>query len=135
MIEEFTGIGMRISEKMDILGLKQVDIIKTTGISKTAISNYVNGNRVPDTMSIYKLSKVLNVSIEWLLTGEETVVHNDNSDMTGDESDMIAKFRALEYEDQRDTLDIIDMKYNRRIKKETSSTSSNGGGAGKNETA
>lgn len=135
MIEEFTGIGMRISEKMDILGLKQVDIIKITGISKTAISNYVNGNRVPDTMSIYKLSKVLNVSIEYLLTGEETVAHNDNTDMTGDESDMIAKFRTLEYGDQRDTLDIIDMKYNRRIKKEASSTSNNGGGAGKNETA
>jgi hypothetical protein len=51
--------------------------------------------------------------------------------MTDDERSMIAKFRVLEYEDQQDTLDIIDMKYNRHIKKEMSLTSSNGGTGGK----
>ena len=71
MNENFEGVGMRISERMNLLGLKQIDIIKATGISKTAISNYVKGNRIPDTISIYKLSKILKVSIEWLLTGTD----------------------------------------------------------------
>ncbi|MBU5312250.1 helix-turn-helix domain-containing protein [Tissierella carlieri] len=144
MIENFTDIGVRISEQMSKLDLKQVDICKITGISKNAMSNYVNGNRVPDTMAIYKLSKVLKVSIEWLLTGEETALHEENLldteqiRMTDDERDMIAKFRILEYEDQQDTLDIIDMKYNRHIKKEMSLTLDDGEIARKadtNETA
>jgi transcriptional regulator with XRE-family HTH domain len=53
MIENFTDIGVRISDQMDKLDLKQVDICRITGISKNAMSNYVNGNRVPDTMAIY----------------------------------------------------------------------------------
>lgn len=71
MNEDFKGIGTRIIERMKVLGLKQVDIIRETGISKTAISNYVNGNRIPDTLSIYKLSQALETSIEWILTGKE----------------------------------------------------------------
>ena len=53
MIENFTDIGVRISDQMDKLDLKQVDICRITGISKNAMSNYVNGNRAPDTMAIY----------------------------------------------------------------------------------
>ncbi len=79
----------------------------------------------------------MKVSIEWLLTGEETTSYKNSLldaepiRMTDDERSMIAKFRVLEYEDQQDTLDIIDMKYNRHIKKEMSLTSSNGGTGGK----
>lgn len=136
MNENFSNIGVRISEKMDELDLKQVDICRITGISKNAISNYVNGNRVPDTMAVYKLSKALKVSIEWILTGEEAISpekdisKSELISMTSDEVDMITKFRELDYEDQQDAMDIIDMKYNRKVKKGTSSSLTNGGGAG-----
>ena len=144
MIENFSNIGQRISDRMNELNLKQIDICRITGISKNAMSNYVNGNRVPDTMAVYKLSKVLKVSIEWILTGEEIAPFEvsdskcELSPMTDDEVDMIIKFRKLDYEDQQDAMDIIDMKYNRKIKKEMSSSSTNGGTgeeAATNETA
>lgn len=65
-------IGERIKEKQLEYGYKQKEIIEKTGISKAAISNYVNGNRIPDTESALKLSNVLNISMEWLLTGKTT---------------------------------------------------------------
>ena len=55
-------IGTRIKERQKILGLKQKDIIEKTGISKAAISNYVNGGRIPEAEALYKISKILNTS-------------------------------------------------------------------------
>ena len=71
MFENFNNIGKRLSEQMNRLNLKQVDICKITGLSKNAVSNYVNGNTIPDTLSIYKLSQALDTSIEWILTGKD----------------------------------------------------------------
>ncbi|WP_052344214.1 helix-turn-helix domain-containing protein [Bacillus ndiopicus] len=67
----FKGVGERIAAKIKEQKLKQIDVARATGISKNAISNYINGNRIPDTESIYKLATFFSVSIEWLLIGEK----------------------------------------------------------------
>lgn len=67
-----TDIGLRIKCKLDEFNLKQKDLVELTNLSKNTISNYISGNRIPDTNAIYKISKVLNTSIEWLLTGEKS---------------------------------------------------------------
>ena len=72
MIKNFKGVGERISKRLGEMGLKQVDVCNSINISKNTMSNYVSGKRIPDTMVIYKLSKFLSVSIEWLLVGEES---------------------------------------------------------------
>ncbi|MDD2401605.1 MAG: helix-turn-helix domain-containing protein [Clostridia bacterium] len=132
MVEKFEGINQRLTEKMNILNLKQKDVCKITNISKNAMSNYVNGNRIPDTLAIYKLSKALNVSIEWLLTGE-AVPTNENA------SQHNYKFSALDLEilklsheldvrDQKEIYDIILLKHKRvqQEKRGLSLTSTNG---------
>ena len=70
MSNDFKNIGERIEFKMKELNLKQVDISKKTGISKNAISNYVNDIRIPDNISCYKIAQILSVSMEWILTGK-----------------------------------------------------------------
>lgn len=140
-IENFTNVGERLSARMKDLKLKQVDICTMTGISKNAVSNYVSGNRTPDTLAVYKLSKVLDVTIEWILTGEELNINQsanntqrfeelkpeDAITLKSYEIDMINKFRILDQDDKQDTLDIIEMKYNRKVKRGTSSNSTSGG--------
>lgn len=79
LIENFNGVGERISKKLDEMGLKQVDVCSSIRISKNAMSNYVSGKRIPETMVIYKLSKFFSVSIEWLLTGKENELNNYHS--------------------------------------------------------
>lgn len=73
MKENFKGVGSRLRQKIIALGITQSTLCKQTNLSKNAMSNYINGNRIPDTTAIYKLSKALSVSVEWLLTGKETV--------------------------------------------------------------
>lgn len=82
-------IGLRIKERQKILKLKQKDIIEKTGLSKTAISNYINGARIPESEALYKISKILNTSMEWLLVGELT-----NENITLEEKKLIESYRT-----------------------------------------
>lgn len=69
-------ISDRIKQAMNLSNLKQVDIVnkakpleKETGIklSKTDLSQYVNGKVTPGQKKLYILAKTLNVSEAWLL--------------------------------------------------------------------
>lgn len=51
-------------------GLRWVDIANRSGLDKASISQYKNGVHVPEPDALYRLSVVLNVSMEWL-TGAE----------------------------------------------------------------
>ena len=103
MIENFEGVGPRIQQLMDNLVMKQVDIVRETGISKNALSNYINGNRIPDNKALYTLSKFFNVSMEWILTGENTCFCDSksfasselNTLLSSDEIELLSLYRNL----------------------------------------
>lgn len=69
MEQYFSHTGDRIRFLMELNDMKQINICRCTGISKNAVCNYINGNRVPDTIALFKLAELFSVSIEWLLTG------------------------------------------------------------------
>ena len=57
----------RIRQAMNEKRIKQADLVRATGISKSTISGYLSGRYIPRQSSIYKLAQALNVSIEWLM--------------------------------------------------------------------
>lgn len=60
-------IAQRIKEQMDILGLKQADIVEKTGINKGALSSYISGRYNPKQNNIYLLAKALDVNEAWIM--------------------------------------------------------------------
>ena len=56
----------RIRMAMQKAKMKQIDIVRETGIDKGALSSYLKGKYEPKQDVIYKLAKVLNVSEMWL---------------------------------------------------------------------
>ena len=56
----------RIKEAMAIRKMKQIDIVRATGIDKGSISHYVSGKYEPKQDAIMKLAKALNVDEMWL---------------------------------------------------------------------
>lgn len=89
-----TTFDTRLKEAMKDNNFKQIDIVeksahfyKETGvkISKTDLSQYVNGKTEPGNKKLYVLAKILNVSEAWLLgydvpkertSDEERTIHN-----------------------------------------------------------
>ena len=60
-------VSKRIKEAMNIRNLKQIDIVKQTGINKGALSSYIKGSYLPKDSNLEKLSQVLKVNKMWLL--------------------------------------------------------------------
>lgn len=61
------AISDRLKEGMELRQLKQVDIVKKTGINKGALSSYLSGKYEPKQNNIYLLAKALDVNEAWLM--------------------------------------------------------------------
>ena len=57
----------RIKEGMSLRGLKQVDLVEKTGISKGALSSYISGRYTPKQNNIFLIAKALDVNEAWLM--------------------------------------------------------------------
>ena len=64
-------IGKRISALRREKGLKQEDIAQALGVSSQAVSKWENDQSCPDISLLPKLAKLLGVSVDTLLSGEE----------------------------------------------------------------
>ena len=69
-----------MEEKLGLKGLKlirkqrkinQLKVATDLNISREALSHYENGKRSPDISMLRKLSEYFNVSIDFLINGEE----------------------------------------------------------------
>ena len=67
------NINERIVQRMSKLGLKQKDIVKRTGLTRGAVSQWINQPVSPKGENLWKLCEVLECSPQWLL-GETNVV-------------------------------------------------------------
>ena len=56
----------RMRSAMNKVGKKQADIVKETGINRSAISRYLSGEYEPKQDAIHKIAKCLDVSEMWL---------------------------------------------------------------------
>ena len=63
----------RIESQRKKINISQKELCKKCNIIDTTYSSWKNRNRLPSIDDIYVLSKILNVSIEWLITGTETL--------------------------------------------------------------
>ncbi len=127
----------RLVEAMHEKRVKQVQIKEAVGVSKGTVSNWVSGKTSPDGVSILKIAKFLNVSVDWLATGEggmnplpqhsiegiptsevQPPINNDEPEikltmdalkkfLNSNEGFLIEKFRSLSTENQQAVINII----------------------------
>ncbi len=63
---QFT-VAERMKEALRIRGMKQVDLMRMTGIDRGSLSSYVSGRYEPKQKAVYKLAQALAVNEAWLL--------------------------------------------------------------------
>lgn len=59
-------ISDRLREAMAVKNKKQIDLVRETGINRSAISRYLSGEYEPKSKPVYELAKALDVSEMWL---------------------------------------------------------------------
>ena len=69
--ETSENFSLRLLETMQRKGYNQQQLGDYANLSRGAVSKYVRGLALPKSMELYRISKVLGVSMEWLLDGIE----------------------------------------------------------------
>ena len=67
----------RLKELMNILNIKQTDIIEKTGIPKSAMSMYISGQRAPKQNRLSLIADAYNINEAWLMGYDVPMERND----------------------------------------------------------
>lgn len=117
-------IGNRIKERRKSLKITGAQIKNETGISTGNLSEIENGKSLPSAISIIQLAKVLHCTTDYILLGKTPKSElPDASDLRDEEIRLLNQFRSLDQVDCEEILMIVQMKYDRHMKKMESSLS------------
>lgn len=67
MKEQNATIAERLREALTDAGMKQIDLVRETGLDRGAVSSYLSGKYEPKQKAIYKMAAALSVSEAWLM--------------------------------------------------------------------
>lgn len=89
-------VSNRIKQAMELNGIRQVELVERTGLSKALVNHYVSG-RVENakTDKIYILAQALNVDPVWLM-GMDVPMRSDANKYSIDNARLVAKIREDE---------------------------------------
>lgn len=102
-------IGQRIKNRRRELKITQTQIQQETSISSGNLSCIENGKYLPSAIALLELSKILNCSIDWILTGESSISENQIILETREET-LVNGFRMLPDDEQNELIKILELK-------------------------
>lgn len=106
-------VGEKIQELLDWGGKNQKELAELSGVSQSAISDYIRNIRIPSIEAAQKIADALDVSLWVLLNGEALPVMT--LDMTEKERRLIGEYRRLTGS-EREAVDHVIQVYNERKK-------------------
>lgn len=71
--------GERLKYARTLRGFSQIDLANLAGSSRSMISSYENGSRLPKGATLLRLSGVLRVPAQWLMEGEGPMESTEHS--------------------------------------------------------
>ena len=102
-------IGQRIKNRRRELKITQTQIQQETSISSGNLSCIENGKYLPSAIALLELSKILDCSIDWILTGESSISENQTILETREQT-LLNGFRMLPEDEQKELIEILEMK-------------------------
>lgn len=106
------GIGKRIKEARENLGLTQNELAELVGVTGSAITNYEKETSHPKEPIMYKLIDALNVDANYLFQDVVSVPKREN-DVTLSEYEIIKKYRKLDDCGQNHVNDVLNWEIDR----------------------
>lgn len=118
-------IGQRIKERRKELKITQTQIQQETSISSGNLSCIENGKYLPSAVALLELSKILDCSIDWMLTGKSSISES-SAILDNKETNLLNGFRELSEDDQEELIGLLEMKLRKTHKARGTSTKSSG---------
>lgn len=102
-------IGQRINEALAFRNVKQKELAKELGVKDNVVSYWCSGTRTPNVQQIIQISKILNVSADYLLGSSEAKTSNIElkaiCDYTGLTEEAVNKLHELCTPEKCDNID------------------------------
>lgn len=119
-------IAERINNLMDSKGIKGNALADELSVNISTISRILKGTQIPNAETLHRLSQYFNVSMEFILKGEDATFQNciGEKKLNKKENEFIDHFRELPPEDQDELLAILDIKYQKCQRKKLSNQKS-----------
>lgn len=118
-------IGQRIKERRKELKITQTQIQQETSISSGNLSCIENGKYLPSAVALLELSKILDCSIDWMLTGKSSISES-SAILDNKETNLLNGFRELSEDDQEELIGLLEMKLRKTHKARGTSAKSSG---------
>lgn len=85
----------RLQELLDMLDISKTEFCKKCGLNKSALSNYLNGDREPRQDKLVLIADAFKISPSWLMGYDVPIEPQnvDTSDLTREESAVISAYR------------------------------------------
>ncbi len=100
-----TMIGQRIKERRKELHITQTQIQEHCGISSGNLSGIETGRYLPSAVSLIELARILDCSVDWILTGESSNSKNLSFvDIKENDRKLLDYFHDMSEADQEDLL-------------------------------
>lgn len=107
-------IGQRIKERRKELHITQTQIQEQTSVTSGNLSCIENGKYLPSAIALIELSRVLDCSVDWILTGESKITKNIKTlDILDSDQELLQYFHEMSADDQEELLLIAQMKANK----------------------
>ena len=102
------GFGKRLKESVKHSSYTQKQLAEILGINQDTFSNYVKEVYYPKADTLYDLGNLLDISLDWLLSGEGTarnrngnnLIDSDFSKLNNYEKELLYNYRLLSERDQ-----------------------------------
>lgn len=103
MNKKTTTTQIRLQELMNIMNIRRDDIVKRTGLNKSTISNYCNGNRIPNQKNLSIIADAFNISPAWLMgydVNMKRILKNPDYIVSSEEQEILVELQAIDESDR-----------------------------------
>lgn len=98
----------RLQKALSDANMKPQELADKSGVSKSSISQYVNGSHAPSNISSGKMGKVLDVEPMWLMGFDVEMRKEISSESAKNDIEFLKKFSLLNERDKKIIMSTID---------------------------
>ena len=103
------SFGSNLRREMEYQDIQVKELSQRTGISKNTLDKYLSGSKsLPSVEKAAKIAKVLNVSVEYLLSAEENITKRD-PEISQEDLNILTSYRKLSREKKELIKSLIDV--------------------------